>query len=216
MSVASELWWKRPLPPRHRFWALVCAFLVLAFETVATIAIPTDLPTMVRKADLVFTGKVVGQKAEWADRNGRKSIVTIVSFEVLETHKGAAGAKVDLRCPGGTIGDTTLEMVGMPSFKNGEKCVLFARTNANAVCPIVGIYHGKLLVTTPASGGDETLARHNGRPLNALSEIGKDDEGPLAAPALAAAAQAGPVKLKELKARIAEEAARANSAQGGK
>ena len=169
---------------------------------------------MVRKADLVFTGKVTGQRAEWANLNGRKSIVTVVSLEVLDTHKGIASRKLDLRCPGGTIGDTTLELVGMPTFTEGERCVLFVRTNANAVCPIVGIYHGKLTIDA-----GENVSRHNGRPLGNISEIGKEDPGPQAASGVAKNAAdktSGRVTLSELKARISEEVAAATSSPEGK
>jgi hypothetical protein len=84
--------------------------------------------------------------------------------------------------------------------------VLFVRTNANAICPIVGIYHGKLLVSKPGSGGGEVLSRHNGRPLRAISEIGVDDEGPAAAaPGGSAGGASQLLTLRELKARIGEE-----------
>ena len=202
---------------RHFLCALPLLLSLFAFQALpawGTIAIQTDLRSMVRKADLVFTGKVTGQRAEWANLNGRKSIVTVVTLEVLDTHKGTASQKLDLRCPGGTIGDTTLELVGMPAFTEGEKCVLFVRTNANAVCPIVGIYHGKLVL-----GAEETVSRHNGRPLSNISEIGKDDDGPRAASVVAkdtANKTSGRVTLSELKARIAEEVAAGTSAPEGK
>ena len=198
MSVTSVL--RRHFVPALLFPAL----LLTTFSSLATIAIPTDLRTMVRKADLVFTGKVVAQRAEWANLANRKSIVTIVSFEVLDVHKGTAGKKLDLRCPGGTIGETTLELVGMPSFANDERCILFVRTNANAVCPIVGIYHGKLLLQK--TGIEETISHHDGRPVTNISEIGKDKEGSILE---SARAQASPhhVTLSDLKARLREEVA---------
>ena len=205
MSVTSAV-------RRHSICALPLFLTLFPFLTLpawATIAIQTDLRTMVRKADLVFTGKVTGQRAEWANLNGRKSIITVVSLEVLDTHKGIAGRILDLRCPGGTIGNTTLELVGMPTFAEGEKCVLFVRTNANAVCPIVGIYHGKLLLNA-----EETVSRHDGRPLSNISEIGKDDESLRVAAGEAKHAAdktSGRVTLSQLKARISEEVAAATS-----
>lgn len=192
----------------RRHFSYVLLFFILSslgmLRCLATIAIPTDLRSMVRKADLVFTGKVTGQRAEWANRNGQRSIVTFVSLDVLEVHKGAAGKNVNLRCPGGTIGETTLELVGMPSFTKDERCVLFVRTNANAVCPIVGIYHGKLLIEK-ASDGTERLAHHDGRAVNDIADIGKDNGG--IAQAAGAQGPARPLTLSELKAHIQEELA---------
>jgi len=173
----------------------------------ATIAIPTDLRSMVRKADLVFTGKVVAQRSEWANVNNQKKIITLVTCEVLELYKGAAGRTVELRCPGGTVGDTTLELVGLPSFSIGEKCVLFVRTNANAVCPIVGIYHGKLLVSKSTAGSDEVVSRHNGRPLRAISEIGVDSDASAAGAGGSAGGGGAPLTFRELRTRIGEEVA---------
>ena len=211
MSVTSSV--RRHFP---------CALLFLSLSTSltpsvrATIAKPTDLRTMVRKADLVFTGKVLEQRTEWTNQNGRKAIVTVVSFEVLDVHKGNAGRKLDLRCPGGTIGETTLELVGMPTFQEGERCVLFVRTNASAVCPIIGIYHGKLLLQKTADGAEETVTRHNGRPLSDMSQIGKDEDGAMASAVAKDARAAGRITLSQLKERIGEEVKSTTSAPEGK
>lgn len=159
---------------------------------------------MVRKADLVITAKVTAQKPEWTTRNGQRSIVTKTTFQVIETHKGSPAPTVELSLPGGTIGDTTLEMVGLPQFEIGETSILFIRTNSAAGAPIVGIYHGKLRISKDADSKEEILLRHNGKPLKDVSEIGKEetDEPSAAAAHSAATKGAKRLKLREFKEHV--------------
>jgi hypothetical protein len=135
---------------------------------------------MVGNADSIFQGKALAERSESAVINGRRAIVTFVSFEVEETFKGTSSRLIELRLPGGTIGDQRFEMVGFPRFAIGERVVVFVRTNENLICPLVGIYHGKLTIKKDPTSGEEVLVRHNGKPLTALEEIGKAEDEPQA------------------------------------
>lgn len=125
-----------------------------------------------QKADLIFTGRMKSQRCEWQEIQGQRSIVTIVTFDVLGVHKGAAGRTVDLQFLGGTIGDTTLEVTAMPRFKKGERAVLFVAENGVNASPLVGFFHGKFRVESDESGQD-VVSHADGTPLTDVAEIGK-------------------------------------------
>jgi hypothetical protein len=138
----------------------------------ATSVIAPDYETMVQQADLIFTGRMVSQHGEWREFAGKRSIVTIVKFEVLGVQKGHPGGSVELQFLGGTVGDTTLDVTAMPKFKKAERTVLFVQGNGVNASPVVGFYHGKFRVESDGQGQD-FMTHPDGTPLTDISEIGK-------------------------------------------
>lgn len=137
----------------------------------ATSVLPPRFEALVDEADLIFTGQVIAQRAEWRNLQGQKSIVTLVTFGVQATHKGRAGSTVTLQFLGGTIGDVSLDVTEMPRFKTGERALLFVEKNGTVACPVVGWQHGRFGVQTDTQGR-ETILKHDGQALMDVSEIG--------------------------------------------
>ena len=94
------------------------AFVVNATDNQKSIKQLTD------EAESIIIGKVAKQKSEW-DSN-HKMIYTTVTVAVNEYLKGDDGSKTQIiKIPGGKVGDVGLEVVGAPSFDDGEKALLF-------------------------------------------------------------------------------------------
>lgn len=149
------------------------AFLALAVGRLfATTVIPPSFDQLVERADLIFTGQAISQRSEWRNRDGQKSIVTLVAFQVRAMHKGRADSTVTLQFLGGTVGDVTLNVSDMPSFKNGERVVLFVQKNGANASPLIGFYHGKFSLRSDAAGR-ETVLKHDGEHLSDVLEIGQ-------------------------------------------
>jgi hypothetical protein len=168
----------RSFVTRARWFFVALGFLpLLAIVPMcqATLVRPTSFEEMADKADLIVTAWVVGSRCEWGPGTSSNAIFTRVTLEVLETHKGAAAAPLELRFLGGRIGDTRLEVDGIPEFRTGEKVVLFLRSQPGASCPVVSFYHGKLSLQSQTPDGTEVLIRRNGKPVTDLSEIGSDN-----------------------------------------
>jgi hypothetical protein len=146
----------------------VTSFFQGAPRLMATSVRAPDFNQLIRGADLIFTGRALRQRSEWRRIDGQRSIVTLVTFEVLNVHKGQAGATVQLQFLGGKIGDAALRVDGMPSFHPGERAVLFVDQNGANASPLVGFYHGKFNVLT-----DDSIAQHDGAPLSDVAEIGR-------------------------------------------
>ena len=72
---------------------------------------------------------------------------------------------------GGTIGETTMEVVGMPQFHEGQRSILFVSDDVKAVSPLVGFYHGRMRVEKDAYGVDR-VRTYDGRSLANPAAVG--------------------------------------------
>lgn len=169
------------------------ALLAVVPTSEATLVRPTSFAELADKADLIITARVLSSRCEWGSSSN--AIFTLVTLEVLETHKGATASPLELKFLGGTVGDTRLEVDGIPEFRTGEKVVLYIRSQPGASCPVVSFYHGKLCLQQGGPGGTEVLVRHNGKPVTDLSEIGSEN-------AAASATKKTPVSLEQFKAAL--------------
>lgn len=138
----------------------------------ATTVIPPTFEEMADRADLVFVGKAVNSRAEWRTGGTDRVIFTFVEFEVQELLKGNSGKTVTLQFLGGTVGDVTLEVSGIPRFNAGDRVVLFVEKNGVHFCPLVGMFHGKYGLHKDETTGRDMVLMYNGKPLRDVTEIG--------------------------------------------
>jgi hypothetical protein len=137
----------------------------------STTVIPPTFATLVAKANTIFVGEVTDVRSQWvATRQGR-AIVTKVTFKVEDVWKGAAGAVTQLEFLGGTVGEMTMDVVGMPQFHAGQRSVLFVAGDATLVSPLVGFYHGRLRIEKDINGVDR-VRTFDGRSLGSPNEVG--------------------------------------------
>ncbi len=148
--------------------------ILLAFPKLqATSVRAPGFHALVDRAELIFTGQMLSQHCEWRVLEGRRSIVTLVSFGVERWHKGVSPAVVTLQFLGGTMGEITLSVSEMPRFKTGERTVLFVEGNGVTACPVIGFYHGRFSLKRDDSGR-EIVLKHDGEPLTETSGAGQD------------------------------------------
>ena len=188
--------------------------VALCFATAnATTVIPPTFEEMTDRAELIFVGKVVSSRAEWRTVGPNRVIFTLIEFEKLEVLKGKPGASVTLQFLGGTVGDVTLEIAGVPKFNPGDRELLFVEKNGVQFCPLVGVFHGKFGVRKDQKSGRDILVRHNGQALRDVAEIGAGvgaEFGPKRAK-LSIPANAEPLSVDDFKSRIHDRLA--NSAR---
>ena len=187
-----------------RLWSAVgVAGLVLTAAN-ATTVIPPTFEEMTDRADLVFEGKVVSSRAEWRTVGTDRVIFTLVEFERQGVLKGAAGASVTLQFLGGTVGDATLEIAGVPKFNAGDRVFLFVEGNGVQFCPLVGVFHGKFGVRKDEQTGRDILVMHNGKPLRDVAEIGAGSEFGSRRPKLSLPAAGAPMSADDFKTKVRE------------
>jgi hypothetical protein len=121
--------------------ALVAA-LALSSPVSASLILALDLPTLVTRADQISVVDVVSTRATWNAEHDR--IVTTIDVAVVDCWKGTAapGAHVQIVQAGGTVGELTMRIDGMPRFAPGERALVFLRGTANRAS-VVGMAQGK-------------------------------------------------------------------------
>jgi hypothetical protein len=188
---------------RVLFWAMCVSGLVLTRAN-ATTVVPPTFEEMAERADLVFVGKVVDSAAQWWGAGTNQAIFTQVDFHTEEVLKGIAGASVRLRFLGGTVKGVTLQVVGVPEFKEGDRVLLFVEGNGVQFCPLVGVYHGKFGVRKDAKSGRDIVFMHDGKPLRDFAEIGAGEEAQFGSKRakLSIPVDREPMSLDDFKARI--------------
>lgn len=126
---------------------------------------------MVNRSDLIFAGRMTAQHCEWRETAGQRAIVTIVTFDVMNTYKGQPGRTIQLQFLGGTIGNVSLDVSEMPKFKPGERVVLFVEGNGVNASPLVGFHHGRFKLEQDSAGREIVKDRHG--PVRSTSQIGR-------------------------------------------
>ncbi len=148
---------------------LICTSL-FAGVAGSTTVIPPSFDVLVAGANTIFVGEVVNQHAIWVSTPQGRAIRTLVDFRVEDVWKGSSSVVTRLEFLGGTIGDTRMNVAGMPEFTIGQRTVLFV-TGRRGISPLVGFMHGRLRVERDQAGVDR-VRTHDGRSLGGISEFG--------------------------------------------
>ena len=114
--------------------------LVLVPPVRATVLIPADLGELSRDALAIVRGRVAALDAQWTDDRG--AIETIVTLEVENYLKGALGATLRFRVPGGELGRFRSIVVGAPEFAIDQHVVVFLGARGPSVPYVVGFSQG--------------------------------------------------------------------------
>ncbi len=166
----------------------------------ATVTVPLRFETLVGDASTIFRGEVVDVRSEWRQLRGEQVIVTQVRFRVERVLKGSAPVMATLEILGGSIGETTMTVPGMPQFALGDRDLLcFDRTST--LFPVLGASQGRFRILTDRSGRDRVVFS-DGRPIGGVAQIGR-------AAVVMSATPIAPMTLSTFESTIDEEVARA-------
>jgi hypothetical protein len=154
---------------RFRAFALsaVVSTVIGSASILATTVDPPTLRQMVDRADRIFVGEVTNVRSY---RTGT-SIHTDVTFRTSETVKGAPSQMVLLTFLGGTVGEDTLSVAGMPRFVPGEEQVVFSLPGERHVSPIVGLWHGRVRVSRDPRTRVARVLRNDGTPFETAAAV---------------------------------------------
>jgi hypothetical protein len=138
-----------------RAMRILLALSLLEVVTPRSIASATTLrliPTeaIARVADRAVAGQVVATEASWQGRR-------IVTRVALRPDDGSGDLWFEL--PGGTVGDITMQVLGMPAFRPGERALVLLVQREGRL-RLVGLADGKL-----------PIVRHRGRDVVYLRRI---------------------------------------------
>lgn len=116
------------------------------------------LEEMVRAADQIVTGRVVGVRSQVNAR--RNAIHTFVTIEADEYLKGGRGGNlVTLRILGGEAEGYRLVVPGAPRFQVGEEVLVFSQGGAGRIPSVLGLAAGKFTLERDFGTGDRFVTR---------------------------------------------------------
>lgn len=147
-------------------------FCGLATAAASVTVVPPTFDDLVARAETIFVGRVVDVRSSAVSSPDGRSIVTDVTFAVERTLKGADLAQRSLEFLGGTVGEDTLRVIGMPEFHVGDRDVLFVAERGRPASPIVGFMYGRFRIVPDPRTRVDTIRTHDGRSLGSLDEIG--------------------------------------------
>ena len=124
-------------------WLLILLLLTSVLSIHATTVKRMDLDGLVLGAQEIVIGKVRDSETFWSE-DGRL-ILTRHTIDVSETLKGVNDGTAEIVTVGGTIGDLTLYVAGMPVFKPGEDTVVFVEA-VGPLRTVVGLGQGKFSI----------------------------------------------------------------------
>jgi hypothetical protein len=134
--------------------------------------VPPNVTELVDEADAIYRGRVTAVKAQRVERpDGGSVIKTFVTIGINRVIKGPELTETTLEFLGGTLGDETLEVDGMPKFNVGDRGIVFVQNNGTQFCPLVRLSHGRYRIEKDRPTGREYIARENGRPLKNVTDV---------------------------------------------
>ena len=112
--------------------------LFLAVGVRATTYLPVSDAELARKSALIVRGRVLGRVIRLENIGGEALPFTITTVEVLEVLKGGlAGPTIEIRLPGGKVGDLAWGIPGTPTFQANQEVVILV----NPATGHAGEYH---------------------------------------------------------------------------
>lgn len=138
----------------------------------ATSVVPPNFPELVAEADAIYRGQITDIQARRVARAAGSVIKTFVTVSIDRALKGPVQETITLEFLGGTIGEESMEVSGVPTYRIGERGILFVQRNGQQFCPLVRLAHGTYRIEQDAAAGREFVARANRAPLNDVAEVG--------------------------------------------
>jgi hypothetical protein len=135
--------------------ALIALVLAIAAATNATTLERMSLQKMAVAAPVIVRTRCVANSV--AREEGE--IWTFTSFDVEETWRGSPPARITVRLLGGSMGDLTSHVSGVPRFAPGEDVVLFLQPTSRGDYSIVSWEQGTFRVHQDAAGAAELVTQ---------------------------------------------------------
>ena len=159
---------------RILFQLLFLLFLAGALAH-ATLVPRMTLEQAVDDSELIVQGTVVRTWSAWGDK--RQFIWTHYELKVSDALKGLATRSIVVSEPGGTVGDTGMQIAGAPRYSVGEEVVLFATRTPIGYLRTAGWGQGKYVVVD-SRDSDRRVVRTSVRDITLVDPISKPGSPP--------------------------------------
>ncbi len=150
--------------------------LMAGISTASAISVnPPTFTTLIEGSDDIVQGTVIDRECRWVtNQAGYQVIKTYLTVHVNESVKGNTANTVTLVFLGGTVGEQTMEIGGMPTFNKGDRGWFFIRGNGRYLCPLAFAHHGAYLLQKNPRDASDRIVKLSGRPLTGIADIGQE------------------------------------------
>ena len=128
-----------------RMWCALGLCAAMSVVTHATVVVPAEMGDLSREARIIARGRVVAVEPRWTE--DRRAIETLVTLQAETYLKGALGATVQFRNPGGRLGRFRSITVGAPEFEIGQRVIVFLGGRGPGIPFVVGLNQGVYRLT---------------------------------------------------------------------
>jgi hypothetical protein len=151
----------------------------MRFASATTLA-RMSVEQMSRVATLVVRARCAGSTARW----DHGEIWTFTAFTVTDTWKGNAAEEIAVRTPGGSAGNVTSHVAGVPVFRPGEDVVLFLEPSPAGGLAVVSWQQGTFRVHRDARTGRDHATQDLSAPVLAVGSSLSSSSSSLTSPSL--------------------------------
>ena len=124
--------------------------LALALLLAATLRGPADVATLTAASDAVVHARVVSSRSAWGAGGPASGVIyTRVTLAPVEWWKGEALPALEVRVPGGAVGEFDQLVQGVARFGPGEEVVVFLRRLGPGLFDVERWALGKFTVQSP-------------------------------------------------------------------
>jgi hypothetical protein len=126
------------------------------------------LEELVSHSSHIIVGRCLKTESRW---NPKGTLILTYSLFTVEQHlKGNASSQVTVVTVGGTVGDTTQAVSGMPRFTPGREALLFLEPSRTGDLQVVGMALGHFTIVMNSRTGRREAVRS----LAGLDFVGSD------------------------------------------
>jgi hypothetical protein len=107
---------------------------------------------LLAQADTVVVGEVIQKQSFWNE--DMSLIVTEATIHVHDALVGDAPAVLNVRTPGGAVGQFRIDAHGFPTFEKGQRVLVFLNRDLGGNLEVTGYQQGLYRVITRSDGVD--------------------------------------------------------------
>lgn len=148
-------------------WFLAVLLAMPIAPAFGTSFAPKNFDQLVGEAEEIFVGTVSAATSRKLPTGG---IVTDVAFTNLQVLKGnTANTEITLMVLGGTVGEETLVIRGVPKFQMGITYLVFVEGNGKTIFPVVGGDQGMFQIRRDPATGEDRVFNSRGMPITSVT-----------------------------------------------
>ena len=153
---------------RYGINAGLSVLLMMSLTTAswATTLLKMSIDKMSAEAAAVVVGEVEGMTSEWSP--DQTTIFTTITVKVTDCVAGECSDTMLVKQRGGTVGEATLYIPGMPKFSQGQKVLLFLDHSYEGEAgyySVVGMCQGMFLIEKEKVSSKKNAVQQGGAAL---------------------------------------------------